>query len=218
MLPPTASADEYWDQRVSLFETLPVYSTDIVFLGNSITDGGEFAEMLRNPYIKNRGIRSDVINGVRKRLSQVTSGHPAKIFLLIGINDVSHHLGADAIADRYRQLVKDIRSQSPSTQLYIQSIMPINNTFRRYKNLTGQEKEIVRLNEKLEEIAREEGAQFIDLTAALSDKEGRLRKEFTNDGLHLTGKGYSAWIEQLKPFIGPSPENIEGIEFERDKK
>ena len=36
---------EYYDQRRSLFEVLPIRSSDIVFLGNSITDGGEWAEL-----------------------------------------------------------------------------------------------------------------------------------------------------------------------------
>ncbi len=201
MIPSSANADEYWDQRVSLFDTLPIYNKDIVFLGNSITDGGEFAEFFHNPDIKNRGIRSDVIEGVRKRLYQITPGHPSKIFLLIGINDVSHHLGAKKIAERYRNLVRDIREQSPETQLYIQSIMPVNNSFARYKNLIGQEKTIKELNPMLRQIAEEEGAQYIDLTPALSDSKGNLRKEFTNDGLHLTGKGYAAWMDVIAPYV-----------------
>ena len=40
----------------SLFEVLPVYSSDIVFLGNSITDGCEWAELFNNRHVKNRGI------------------------------------------------------------------------------------------------------------------------------------------------------------------
>ena len=36
---------EYWLQRVSLFEKLQITSQDIVFVGNSITDGGEFSEL-----------------------------------------------------------------------------------------------------------------------------------------------------------------------------
>lgn len=200
-LPSPVMADAYWDQRVSLFDTLPVFPEDIVFLGNSITDGGEFTELLGLPNAKNRGIRSDVIDGVRKRLHQVTSGQPAQIFLLIGINDISHHLGAREIASRYRTLVSEIRSQSPSTELVIQSIMPINNSFGRYRNLKGTEGEIVRTNELLRQIAQEEGARFLDLTETLSDSKGRLRKEFTNDGLHLTGKGYKAWAEALAPYV-----------------
>ena len=145
-----ARADEYWDQKTSLFDVLPVTSDDIVFLGNSITDGGEFAELFDMPNIKNRGIRSDVITGVEKRLTQVTSGSPAKIFLLIGINDVSHGLTVDQLATRYERLVKKIREQTPQTRLYIQSVMPINNDFNRYKNLKGREKVIPALNRRLQ--------------------------------------------------------------------
>ena len=46
---------EYNLQRRSLFEVLPVYSSDIVFLGNSITDGCEWAELFNNRHVKNRG-------------------------------------------------------------------------------------------------------------------------------------------------------------------
>ncbi|MDE6077594.1 MAG: sialate O-acetylesterase, partial [Muribaculaceae bacterium] len=97
---------EYWHQRVTLFNLLPVEPGDIVFLGNSITDGGEFSELFDNPSIKNRGISSDVISGVAERLHQVTNYHPSKIFLLIGINDVSHNLSVDRLATDYENLVK----------------------------------------------------------------------------------------------------------------
>ena len=50
---------EYNLQRRSLFEVLPVYSSDIVFLGNSITDGCEWAELFNNRHVKNRGISGD---------------------------------------------------------------------------------------------------------------------------------------------------------------
>lgn len=215
--PQRVVADEYWDQRVSLFDTLPITQNDIVFLGNSITDGGEFSEYFRNPDVKNRGIRSDVIDGVRKRLHQVTSGKPAKIFLLIGINDVSHHLGARRIADKYRVLVKEIREQSPDTKLYVQSVMPVNNSFKRYKNLVGEEATISELNKLLRSVAEEEGAEYVELTGVLSDSKGRLRREFTNDGLHLTGKGYAAWAEAIRELVGPSRIVIEPEEISVSK-
>lgn len=198
---PAWGRSEYWKQRVSLFEKIPITSSDIVFLGNSITDGGEFSELFKNDDIKNRGISSDVISGVRERVGQVTSGNPRKIFLLIGINDISHNLSAEAIAKQYDELVQDIRTQSPESQLYIQSIMPINNDFGCYKNLKGKSRVIVEVNERLQQIAAERGATFIDLTPALSDSEGKLRKEFTNDGLHLLGKGYQAWANFIREYV-----------------
>lgn len=192
-----ARADEYWDQKTSLFDVLPVYSDDIVFLGNSITDGGEFAELFDMPNIKNRGIRSDVITGVEKRLTQVTSGRPAKIFLLIGINDVSHGLTVDQLAARYERLVRKIREQTPDTKLYIQSVMPINNDFNRYKNLKGREKVIPALNNRLQTIAAQNGAEYVDLTKALESAPDKLNPKYTNDGLHLNGPGYRAWARAI---------------------
>lgn len=194
---PAAHADEYWNQKTSLFDVLPVYSDDIVFLGNSITDGGEFAELFDMPNIKNRGIRSDVITGVEKRLTQVTSGRPAKIFLLIGINDVSHGLTVDQLAARYERLVKKIREQTPDTKLYIQSVMPINNDFNRYKNLKGREKVIPALNRRLQTIAAQNGAEYVDLTKALESAPDKLNPKYTNDGLHLNGPGYRAWARAI---------------------
>lgn len=193
---------EYWEQRVTLFNLLPIEPGDIVFLGNSITDGGEFAEIFDNPAIKNRGISSDVISGVRERLYQVVEHDPSKIFLLIGINDVSHGLTVDNLANQYEALVKEIREKAPGSKLYIQSIMPINNDFKRYKNLIGKERVVTDLNKRLEVIAQENGAVYIDLWDSLADKKtGKLRKEFTNDGLHLLGKGYKAWTDAIRQYV-----------------
>lgn len=195
--------DEYWHQRVSLFDKLPVTENDIVFLGNSITDGGEFQELFDMENVLNRGIRSDRINGVRKRLDQVVNGHPKMIFLLIGINDVADTRQTSAsIADMYETLIRDIREKSPQTQLYVQSVMPINNDFKRYKSLLGRESVIPALNERLQKIALDNGAVYIDLWPVLADSgTGKMRKNFTNDGLHLSGAGYKAWTEALRPYV-----------------
>lgn len=197
-----AKADSYYDRKVSLFELLPIDSDDIVFLGNSITDGGEFQELLDMPNVKNRGISSDVISGVEKRTAQVMLGKPKKLFLLIGINDVSHNLSVSQLASRYERLVKNIRMLSPSTEVYLQSVMPVNNDFKRYKSLVGKEKTIKAFNKEIERIAKANGCTFIDLTPALADPAtGKLKRNYTNDGLHLTGAGYKAWMNVVKPYV-----------------
>lgn len=201
-VPACMAESEYWHQRTSLFDILPVGTDDIVFLGNSITDGGEFAELFGMDNVKNRGISSDVVGGVEKRLGQVVSGHPKKIFLLIGINDVSHGLSAERIAAECERLVCRIRTESPETRLYVQSVMPVNNDFLRYKNLLGREGVIPELNERLAGISEKHGAVYIDLWPVLADPAtGKLRREFTNDGLHLTGKGYKVWTGFIKPYV-----------------
>lgn len=200
---------------MSLFDKLPVGNDDIVFLGNSITDGGEFQELFGMDNVLNRGIRSDRIQGVRKRLDQVTSGHPKKIFLLIGINDVADSRNtAASIASNYEVLVKEIREKSPETQLYIQSVMPINNDFRRYKSLIGREKIIPALNEKLKKIADDYNCTYIDLWPALADSAtGKMQKKFTNDGLHLTGAGYRAWTDTVRKYVVEDSKGSAGEEI-----
>lgn len=207
---PLHAQNDYWYQRVSLFEKLPIRSGDIVFLGNSITDGGEFQELFGREDVKNRGIVGDVISGVRKRLDQVTDGHPAAIFLLIGINDVSHGKSARRIASDYEILVKEIRCKSPDTQLYVQSVLPINNDFKRYKNLLGREDVVPVLNSLLKEIAERNGAVYVDLWPVFADvATGKMHREFTSDGLHLSGEGYKVWASELMPFVNAMQINSE---------
>lgn len=195
------NADKYWEQKVSLFDHLPITSSDIVFLGNSITDGGNFEELFQREDVKNRGIRSDAIPGVMKRLDQITKGHPKKIFLLIGVNDISHNLTLETLTKRYEKLVDEILKKSPETKLYIQSCMPINNSFGVYKTMKGKEQILKDFNREIERIANERGLKYIDLWPFLADGKGNLKKNFTNDGLHLTGPGYRAWTNGIKEYL-----------------
>ena len=70
----TGKFGKYYDQRELLFESLPASENDIIFLGNSITDGGEWSELFQNPNCKNRGISGDVVAGVLNRLETITRG------------------------------------------------------------------------------------------------------------------------------------------------
>ena len=76
-------------QRRSLFDTLPVRPSDIVFLGNSITDGCEWAELFDNRHVKNRGISGDRSGWMLERLDPIVKGRPKKLFLMIGTNDLA---------------------------------------------------------------------------------------------------------------------------------
>lgn len=208
IIPSYAEAEtNYWHQRVSLFDQLPIAESDIVFVGNSITDGGEFTELLGQENVLNRGIIGDVIGGVHKRINQVTKYQPAQIFLLIGINDVSHGLSVKKMADQYEALVKDIRTSCPNTQLFIESVLPINNDFKQYKNLKGREHILLPLNAEIKKIAEKYGCTYIDLWNDFADENtGKMMKKYTNDGLHLNGQGYRVWAEKIKPYLAPAVE------------
>lgn len=191
----------FYYQRASLFDALGVDSTDIVMLGNSLTNGCEWHELLDMPNVKNRGISSDVIQGVSDRLPSLIKGHPAKIFLLIGVNDVSHNLGVDSIVEAYGKLIDKIRMELPDTKLYVQSMLPVNISFGKYLGMADKGQQIEEINERIKLTAREKGFTWVDLYDIMADEEGHLRREYTNDGLHLLAPGYLAWAEAIMPYI-----------------
>ncbi len=191
----------YYYQRASLFDALPVDSTDIIMLGDSQTNGCEWHELIGKPNVKNRGISSDVMQGVYDRMEPLVKGQPAKIFLLIGVNDVSHDLGADSIVDAYTSLIKMMRQSMPNTRLYVQSMLPINISYGMYKGMAGRDQEIRDINARLQPVAEANGCIWIDLYSHLSDADGHLKREYTNDGLHLMGTAYLKWRDVIMPYI-----------------
>ena len=47
----------------------------------------------------------------------------------------------------------------------------------------------------------EKGIVYIDLWTLLADKNGKLRADLTNDGLHLMGEGYIVWRDAVLPYV-----------------
>lgn len=192
----------YWHQRATLFASLPVTKSDIIFLGNSITDGCEWGELFQNPHVKNRGISGDVCLGVYDRLDAITKGQPAKIFLLIGINDVARGVPADTIAARTRLIVETIRRQSPRTKVYVQSVLPVTDHYGMFSGHTSRGEVVRQINAQLPKIAADCGATFIDLYSHFVDPAtGKLREDLTNDGLHMLGAGYQLWKSVVQKYI-----------------
>lgn len=193
--------NELYYQRASLFDKLPVHEEDIVFVGNSLTQICEWDELFDNPRIKNRGIIGDVVQGIRDRIDCVVKGHPRKIFLLCGANDVSHNLTADSISTAIGGLVDYIRASSPQSKLYVQSLLPVNDTFGRYKAMNGKNPVIREINAKVSSMADEKGFTWIDAHSIFVDVDGNLDRRYTNDGLHVMGDGYLHWRDLLLPYV-----------------
>ncbi len=191
----------YWYQKATLYEALPVVSTDIVFLGNSITDGGEWAELFGDARMKNRGISGDIAEGVYDRLDAVLGGQPAKIFLLIGINDVARGTSADTIVARILRIAKKIGEDSPRTKLYVQSVLPVNDCYGMFKGHTSRGDVVLEINRLLQEKAVEGRFTYIDLHSHFCNEEGKMNPEYSNDGLHLLGKGYLLWKQIVLPYV-----------------
>lgn len=193
--------DVYYARRVTLFDLLPVYSSDIIMLGNSLTDGAEWNELFDNCHVKNRGIVGDIIPGFFERLEPILKGQPRKIFIMGGVNDISHGVSADSIVSAMTQVVTTIQARCPKTEIYVQSMLPFNNDVRLWKLLKGREQVVVDGNKGLESMCQRLGVTFINLYPLFVGENGKMKPEYTNDGLHLMGGAYLIWRDALLPYI-----------------
>lgn len=193
--------DVYYARRASLFDLLPVYSSDIIMLGNSLTDGAEWNELFDNCHVKNRGIVGDIIPGFFERLDPILKGQPRKIFIMGGVNDISHGVSADSIVSAMTQVVTTIQARCPKTEIYVQSMLPFNNDVRLWKLLKGREQVVVDGNKGLESMCQRLGVTFINLYPLFVGENGKMKPEYTNDGLHLMGGAYLIWRDALLPYI-----------------
>lgn len=184
--------------KLGLFRHFPNKTSDIIFFGNSITAGVDWDELLQCPQARNRGISGDITYGLLERLDEVTEGHPAKVFILIGINDISRNIPDSVIVHNYYRLVKGIKSASPRTKIYFQTLLPVNNEFTQFKNHYNKDEHILFINNAIREMGKKEGITIIDLYPHFLDGDGKLNKRYTQDGLHLNAEGYAVWASILQ--------------------
>jgi lysophospholipase L1-like esterase len=187
-----------WALKVGQFISYPHSSKDIVFLGNSITANVEWRELLGMENIKNRGISGDITFGILERLDEVINGKPAKVFILIGINDISRNVPDERIVDNYRKIISRIKAGSPATKIYFHTLLPVNNEFTQFKNHYNKDEHIAFINSNLKKIAEETKITLIDLHPHFLDANGKLDKKYTIDGLHINAEGYKVWAGLLR--------------------
>lgn len=192
----------FHEQRRTLFELLPTSSQDIIFLGNSITNGGEWSELFNDCHVKNRGISGDISIGIYERLETIIKGKPAKIFLMIGINDIALGVEADSIIFNMNLIVDKIKSESPDTRIYLQSILPVSDEFNMFSGHSSRGHVVKEVNEQLKTLAVKKMVTYIDLYSSFINREtGKISSKYTNDGLHLLGEGYLLWRDIVWPYV-----------------
>jgi lysophospholipase L1-like esterase len=190
---------EHYTKRYELFQKEPVAKGRIIMVGNSITEGGNWKVLLKDTTVVNRGISGDVTFGVLNRLKEITDRQPSKLFLLIGVNDLSRNTPDEVIIENIFMIVGKIHSQSPITAIYVQSILPTNESFKNlFKPFLGKTEHITTINGQLKKYAEKLKYTYVDLHSQFLDVDGRMESKYTGDGLHLNATGYDHWIEILK--------------------
>lgn len=195
---PQTSATDYASiinaEKSSLYKDLPVDSDDIIFAGNSITERFPIAEMFCSLNIKNRGIGSNLTSHLLKRIGTIAKGHPKKIFIEIGINDLAQKIPQKDILNNFRAIIDTVKIYSPATLIYVQSLMPT----------TGPDKylmpDIVKLNEALKIMCEEKHINLVDMFTPF-EAGGQMNESLTTDGTHLNYAGYVKYKRVLDEHV-----------------
>jgi lysophospholipase L1-like esterase len=188
--------------RKNLYASLPRKDAAVVFAGDSLIAQCPWDELLERPVL-GRGIGSDTIEGLRLRIGEVLEHHPRQLFIMIGINDLLAGKTGDDVWMDYRKLISVIRTDSPQTQLFLQSILPVNGAVWQDELPRNIATHIVRVNEQLKETGDGQHIVYLDLYSHMVGEVDQLNKGYTEDGVHLNGAGYFKWRDLLRPYLSP---------------
>lgn len=188
----------HYQHRLEFFRAMPDQKKEIVFVGNSITEMGEWQELLPGKPVVNRGISGDVTYGVLARIDEVLSSKPAKIFILSGVNDLKRGIPVDTVAKTFERILVTMKTVSPKTKVFVEGILPVNEGMlaAQYKKVNNAV--IGSLNSLLRALAAKYGYTYVDVAPAVADENGQLKKENTQDGLHLWPAAYIKWVKLLQ--------------------
>lgn len=190
---PVPKYSDYYQNKKSFFEQHGGHNYDVVFIGDSITDGAEWEDLFPSIKIANRGISGDTTDGVLKRLDSIYSTSASRAFIMIGINDFMRGVDVDEVFNNYMTIVNALSGDG--MKIYIQS------TIFAGKRFVDLNKKVLELNERLKTFsAQNDSIIYIDLNAGLA-KDSLLNPIYSIDDLHLGGNGYSVWKDTISPHL-----------------
>lgn len=172
---------------------------DIVFLGDATTDNwddaGEFFPGL--PYA-NRGIAGQATPEMLLRFRKdVVELRPLAVVIMAGGSDVALGLPIEETRRNLASMADIARAHE--IDVVFASNLPANDyaQTRAGERLPGRLEE---LNAWIKGYALSSDNGFIDYRPAVCDEQGLLRREFSEDGLHLNARGYVAMKEVFTRF------------------
>lgn len=185
-----------------------------LFVGSSLMEifpiekWEEAGEVTFSHYIYNRAVRATTTSFLLEHIeSQTFNLEPSKIFINIGTNDIGFEIPEDEFLNNYDQILSQIESKLPQTQVYVMRYYPINtvdfgqDSDEKTLFETRSNEKFQKASDKIKKLADNHHFHFIDVNDGLSDENGNLKKELTFDGAHLNPAGYQLVLENLKVYL-----------------
>jgi lysophospholipase L1-like esterase len=167
----------------------------LVFIGDSLTEWYDWQERFPAYHVLNLGISGETVEELLDRRDHIRSRieSPFAIFLMTGINNVLSE--QYDITRPYAEIVRNLTTWYKSATIVVQSLLPVDMPW--IKNDT-----IRLINRHLAEIAKEHGAEYLDVYAAFIDDNGIPKPGLvSDDGVHLASKGYEAWAKTVESYL-----------------
>jgi lysophospholipase L1-like esterase len=196
--PTNKLSNERWAARYAqITQEIQAKQPDILFLGDSITEGWEANpnewKALIGPYTAvNAGIASDGIQHMLWRVQNGNLGRPKLVVVLAGINNLVGE-PESRVARGVNDLVEAIRIRSPTSKIILLGIFPC-----RESPTNPIRTKIRSVNYRLDTVAIHHHITFMDIGDFFLD-DGHLLARISRDSLHLTRQGYRRFVEALWP-------------------
>jgi lysophospholipase L1-like esterase len=199
--------EPWWQQRHEKILDQLDPATEIVFIGDSITQGWEedgaaiFAENFSDWKTLNLGFCSDHTHHVlwRLRNGELKGLNPKVVILLIGTNNTGREAlqAASETSAGIVDIVSEVHAQCPDCKVLLLAILPRN---------TNPEEAPRRRNDEINRLVSTlpESMPFVtykNLNHLFLEADGRLRKDLMPDLLHPSEQGYQIWAEALIPIL-----------------
>lgn len=185
-------------------ETKKVINPNYVFLGDSITYLYDLDKYFEGFPVVDSGINGnrteDILNNLENRVYRY---NPSKVILLIGINDFLYEDHDNEITKNIEKISLEIKNNLPNCKIYIESIYPINDTWRiKYSHSVPKQEElkekILDANKKIKDICKKNKYIYINIHDDLIDENGYFDSKYTYDGLHPNEEGYNTITKKIK--------------------
>lgn len=187
--------EDYYNGKVEQFKeenkSIIPGETDVVFLGDSLTDGCDLSLYYPEYTTLNRGIGGDTTIGLEKRLDvSVYAVQPKVVVMLIGANNFS------TMFDNYENILISLKENLPQSKIILVSLTSMGGTWGKNNNLAAFN------NVKIRALAEKYGYEFVDVyTPLLNFETNEIYEEYTSDGGHLTHEGYLVLTGEIKTVI-----------------
>jgi lysophospholipase L1-like esterase len=165
----------------------------VVFLGDSLTEAGPWAEAFPELEVVNAGRSGDTTTDVEERVTDIVALAPSVVVLMVGTNDFGLRANVEQVVRGTENILFKLRAGLPDARIVVASVLPRERERADW---------IKQVNIHVRQFAPTVKAEFLDLWPVFAEEDGELRGEYTPDRLHLNEDGYSAWAEHLRPIIG----------------